>query len=126
MVCTRTNRRRRNLRCADSRFRTGYGAPHSEYYAHGVWRNHREITVNPLATLPHKTTFHEVAHDVLGHTSSEKLVDGELTSRHLCEVEAESVALFFCETLGLDGAEFCRGYIQHWSKTVKEIPNHNA
>ena len=53
-------------------------------------------------------------------------MDGELTSRHLCEVEAESVALFCCETLGLDGAEFCRGYIQHWSKTVKEIPNHNA
>jgi len=87
---------------------------------------HREIAVSPLAALPHKTTFHEIAHVVLGHTSSEKLVDGEHTPRHLCEVEAESVTLICCETLGLDGAEFCRGYIQHWLKTEKEIPNHNA
>jgi antirestriction protein ArdC len=86
----------------------------------------REIAVNPLAALPHKTTFHEVAHVVLGHTSSEKLVDDERTPRHLREVEAESVALICCETLGLDGAEFCRGYIQHWLKAEKEIPNHNA
>jgi antirestriction protein ArdC len=87
---------------------------------------HREIAVNPLAALPHKTTFHEIAHVVLGHTTSEKLVDGEHTPRHLCEVEAESVALICCETLGLDGAEFCRGYIQHWLKTEREISNHNA
>jgi len=26
----------------------------------------------------------------------------------------------------LDGAEFCRGYIQHWLKTEKEIPNQSA
>ena len=87
---------------------------------------HREIAVSPLAALPHKTTFHEIAHVVLGHTTSEKLVDSEHTPRHLCEVEAESVALICCETLGFDGAEFCRGYIQHWLKTEKEIPNHNA
>jgi len=87
---------------------------------------HREIAVNPLVALPHKTTFHEVAHIVLGHTTSDKLVDDEHTPRHLCEVEAESVALICCETLGLDGAEFCRGYIQHWLKSEREIPNHNA
>jgi antirestriction protein ArdC len=86
----------------------------------------REIAVNPLAALPRKTTFHEVAHIVLGHTANETLVDGELTPRHLREVEAESVALLCCETLGLDGAEFCRGYIQHWLKTGEEIPNHSA
>jgi antirestriction protein ArdC len=86
----------------------------------------REIAINPLAALPHKTTFHEVAHVVLGHTTSEKLVDDELTPRHLREVEAESVALICCETLGLEGAEFCRGYIQHWLKAEKEIPNHSA
>jgi antirestriction protein ArdC len=91
----------------------------------GFARN-REISVSPLAALPHKTTFHEIAHVVLGHTTSEKLVDGENTPRHLCEVEAESVALLCCETLGLDGAEFCRGYIQHWLNTEKEIPSHNA
>ena len=86
----------------------------------------REIAVNPLAALPHKTTFHEVAHVVLGHTTSDKLVDHEHTPVHLREVEAESVALICCETLGLEGAQFCRGYIQHWLKTEKEIPNHNA
>jgi hypothetical protein len=86
----------------------------------------RGIAVNPLASLPHKTTFHEIAHVVLGHTTSKKLVDGEHTPRHLCEVEAESVALICCETLELNGAEFCRGYTQHWLKTEKEIPNHNA
>ena len=74
-------------------------------FAHG-----REIAVNPVATLPHKTTFHEIAHIVLGHTASEKLVDSEQTARHIREVEAESVALICCETLGLEGADFCRGF----------------
>jgi antirestriction protein ArdC len=91
----------------------------------GFARN-RQIAVSPLAALPQKTTFHEMAHVVLGHTTAEKLVDGDNTPRHLREVEAESVALLCCETLGLDGAEFCRGYIQHWLKTEKQIPDHNA
>jgi antirestriction protein ArdC len=86
----------------------------------------REIAVSPVAALPYKTTFHELAHIVLGHTTTERLVDGEQTARHIREVEAESVALICCETLGLEGAEFCRGYIQHWLKTEKEIPNHSA
>ena len=86
----------------------------------------REIAINPMAGLPHKTTFHEIAHVVLGHTTTERLVDREHTATHLREVEAESVALICCETLGLEGAEFCRGYIQHWLKSEKEIPNHNA
>jgi antirestriction protein ArdC len=87
---------------------------------------HRDIAINPLAALPYKTTLHEIAHVVLGHTTSETLVDSEHTPRHLCEVEAESVALICCETLGLEGGEFCRGYIQHWLKMEKEIPNKSA
>jgi len=90
-------------------------------FAHG-----RAIAVNPVAALPHKTTLHELAHVVLGHTISEKLVDSEQTARHIREVEAESVALICCETPGLEGADFCRGYIQHWLKTEKEIPNQSA
>jgi antirestriction protein ArdC len=86
----------------------------------------REIAVNPLAALPYKTTFHEFAHIVLWHTTSETLVDAEKTPMHIREVEAESVALICCETLGLEGAEFCRGYIQHWLRAEKEIPNHSA
>ena len=27
---------------------------------------------------------------------------------------AESVALLCCESLGLEGADYCRGYIQNW------------
>jgi antirestriction protein ArdC len=71
----------------------------------------REIAVNPVAGLPHKTTLHELAHVVLGHTTSDKLVDSEQTARHIREVEAESVALICCETLGLEGADFCRAYV---------------
>jgi len=71
----------------------------------------REIAVNPVVGPPHKTTFHEIAHIVLGHTTSEKLVDSEQTARHIREVEAESVALICCETLGLEGADSCRGYV---------------
>ena len=29
----------------------------------------RSIAVHPVAQLPHKTTFHELAHIVLGHTA---------------------------------------------------------
>jgi hypothetical protein len=50
----------------------------------------------------------------------------DLIARHLREVEAESVALICCESLGLDGAEYCRGYIQHWMKTESEISNQSA
>jgi hypothetical protein len=82
--------------------------------------------VNPVAALPHKTTLHELAHVVLGHSTSETLVDSEQTAKHIREVEAEAVALLCCETLGLDGADFCRGYIQHFLKTEKEIPNQSA
>ena len=88
--------------------------------------NGHEIAVSPVAAIPHKTTFHEIAHIVLGHTTSEKLVDSERTARHIREVEAESVALICCETLGLEGVDFCRGYVQHWLQAEKEIPNHSA
>ena len=71
----------------------------------------REIAVNPVAALPHKTTLHELTHVVLGHSTSEKLLDSEQIARHVCEVEAESVALICCETLGLQGADSCRGYV---------------
>lgn len=40
--------------------------------------------------------------------------DTERTPKNLREVEAESVALLCCESLGLPGAEFSRGYIQGW------------
>jgi hypothetical protein len=74
----------------------------------------RNIAINPVAQLPHKTLFHEAAHVVLGHTAEGNFSDGEMTPRNLREVEAESVALLCCESLGLEGADYCRGYIQNW------------
>jgi antirestriction protein ArdC len=76
----------------------------------------RQVAVSPLAFLPHRTLFHEVAHVVLGHTLElQGLADGqEATARDIREVEAECVALICCESLDLNGSEFSRGYIQHW------------
>jgi hypothetical protein len=73
----------------------------------------RQLAINPLAQLPHKTLFHEAAHCLL-HTAEDNFTDSELTPRSLREVEAEAVALLCCESLGLDGATYCRGYIQNW------------
>jgi antirestriction protein ArdC len=72
-----------------------------------------QIAINPVAQLPHKTLFHEMAH-VLLHTSEGDFTDTEQTPRNLREVEAESVALLCCEALNLEGADYARGYIQHW------------
>lgn len=85
----------------------------------------RNIAVSPIADLPLKTSFHEMAHVLLGHTAEKAMADGEHTPRNLAEVEAESVALICCESLGLPGAEFSRGYIQHWLKG-ESIPEKSA
>ena len=75
----------------------------------------RSISVSPIAMLPHKTLFHEMAHVVLGHTQEgSRLDDHEFTPRNLREVEAECVALICCESLQLQGTAEARGYIQHW------------
>src|SRR4029453_623094 len=73
----------------------------------------RQIAINLLAQMPAKTTFHELAHIELGHTS-EAVHDSDDTPRSLREGEAESVALLCRESLGMEGAEYCRGYIQNW------------
>jgi hypothetical protein len=84
----------------------------------------RQMAINPLAQMPAKTTFHELAHIELGHTS-EAVHDSEALPRSLREVEAESVALLCLESLGMDGAEYCRGYIQSWLAGA-EIPERSA
>ena len=60
-----------------------------------------------------------MAHVIL-HTSEGDFSDTETTPRSLCEVEAEAVALLCCESLGLEGANFCRGYIQNWLRRSVE------
>ena len=74
----------------------------------------RQIAINPVAQLPHKTLFHEAAHVILGHTAEADFTDTERTPKNLREVEAEAVALLCCEALNLEGASYCRGYIQNW------------
>lgn len=74
----------------------------------------QQIAINPVAQLPHKTLFHELAHVVIGHTTEADFADTETTPRNLREVEAEAVALLCCEALGLEGADYARGYIQNW------------
>lgn len=74
----------------------------------------RTIAVSELAALPHKTTFHELAHIVLGHTATDEMNDSSDLTRNIKEVEAESVAYILCSLLELPGAEFSRAYIQGW------------
>jgi len=92
-------------------------------YAHD-----RAIAVSPVAELPHKTRFHELAHVVLGHTAEGTLSDDEQTPRSLREVEAEAVAMVCLEALDLPGADHCRGYIQVWNarRGAEPIPERSA
>lgn len=82
-----------------------------------------EFAINPVAQLPAKTQFHELAHLVIGHTHEPP---NERTPKDLREVEAEAVALLCCEALNLPGAEFCRGYIQSYWPKGTPIPEANA
>ena len=84
----------------------------------------RAIAINPLAALPHKTRFHEMAHVVLGHTSEQAFHDDDKTPKSEKEVEAESVAYICCSVLGLPGLAESRGYIQHWLE--KQITEKSA
>jgi hypothetical protein len=91
----------------------------------------RQIAINPLAQLPFKTLCHELGHVILGHSTEIDFADGETTPRSLREVEAESVALLCCESMGLEGADFCRGYIQNWisrgsGSNAEAIPEKSA
>lgn len=86
----------------------------------------QNFAINPVAQLPAKTMFHELAHIVLGHTKGARNEHGEHLSHNAQEVEAESVALLCVASLGLDGVEYARGYIQHYLKGGKEIDDKTA
>ena len=86
----------------------------------------RKISVQPVAALPWKTTFHELAHVLLGHTSEGQRATTSARHVILRECEAEAVALLCCEALGLPGAPEARGYIQCWWGAGNEIPERSA
>lgn len=83
-----------------------------------------EIAVSPLAAMPWKTTFHEMAHCLLHKKEQVEFIDSDELDRSFMEAEAESVAFLCCATLGLPGLEEARGYVQsvlHSSATAEEF-----
>jgi len=92
-------------------------------------RGVREVAINPVAAMPWKTLFHEVAHHLLGHTATGDetgvMSDGPTTPKCIKEAEAEATAYLCCATLGLPGMEESRGYIQHWLNG-EEFPEKSA
>lgn len=81
---------------------------HPDGNVQGYATDDGSIAISPVAGLPHKTLFHELAHVLLDHGKDQSI------PRAVREVEAEGVALFCCEALGLDGAVYARGYINNW------------
>lgn len=63
-----------------------------------------------------KTMIHEIAHATLGHGKKDDKWDRETK-----EVQAESVAYWVTQMMGLDTSEYSFGYISGWSKS-KEVP----
>ena len=99
---------------------------HSDGNCQGYARR-REVAVSPVAALPHRTLFHEIAHVVLGHTEELLgLIDREeSTPRDIREVEAEAVSYICCQSLSFPGESESRGYLQHWLGRQK-IDERNA
>lgn len=75
--------------------------------------NEKRLAINPLAAMPWKTLFHEMAHCLL-HGTEVHMADGDLPPKDIKEAEAEAVAYLCCATLELPGLEESRGYIQAW------------
>lgn len=74
----------------------------------------KQMGINPLAHLPHKTRFHEMAHCLLHGNETVEMIDGSELSKSLMEAEAESVAFLCCAALNLPGLDEARGYVQSW------------
>ena len=85
----------------------------------------KQVSVSPLSPMPDRTLIHELAHVVLGHTVEAIEQDGPRTPRNIREVEAEGVAFICASALELEGAEYSRGYLQHWL-CGQEIPERSC
>lgn len=78
----------------------------------------RKVAINPVASDPLGTMFHELAHVVLGHTSTEN----QEQHRGLGEFQAEATAYLAMHELGElgdDRAGRSRGYIQGWLRDMR-------
>lgn len=92
----------------------------------GFARRGRQLAVSPLSPMPERTLIHEIAHIALGHVDDRDEQDGPTLSRSDREVEAESVAYIVTSALGLPGAEYSRGYLQHWLKAGGRLTERTA
>jgi hypothetical protein len=99
---------------------------HPDGNCFGYARAHT-FAVSPLCPRPWRTTFHELAHIVLGHTDREQQqTDGEIpAARSIREIEAEGTAYLVAAALELPGAEDARGYLQHYA-AGQPIEEHTA
>lgn len=93
----------------------GYARPHD-----------RVIAINPMAQIPLKTMWHEIAHVILGHGQTDDAGHGVEIPRNIQEVEAESVAMLLMAIHGIDGIEYCRGYIQNWTQNGNPFDDKTA
>lgn len=85
------------------------------------------IAINPLAQFPLKTLFHELAHKVLRHVDTSVHADDDVTPANIAEVEAESVALLLCASLGHEESlSSSRAYIQTWLGKGNSISDKSA
>jgi hypothetical protein len=81
----------------------------------------RNIAINPVATDPLGTTFHELGHVVLGHTEPDKAAQ-YATHRGIFEFQAEATSYLTMHELGVvseDQASESRAYIQGWLRTER-------
>ncbi|MUL61256.1 hypothetical protein B5P44_01640 [Mycobacterium sp. CBMA 213] len=76
----------------------------------------RMFAINPVAKWPGKTTLHELAHIVLGHTTEGDDEAASPCSRGVAEAQAESVTYLMAHEIGLDEWDPAesRAYIQNW------------
>lgn len=88
----------------------------------GYANTNREIAINPLNPIKAKTRFHEIAHILLGHLRQGLISDNDTIEKNIMEVEAELTAFICVSSLGLDGSEECKGYIESWLDG-EEIPD---
>lgn len=86
----------------------------------------RKFAVSPVAVYPLKTAFHELAHVVLGHTTSAAPGEGERCCRGVCEFQAEAVAYLLAHETGLTAwaPDESRAYIQTWLGDAEVTDRH--